>query len=160
MVDLDRKTCSYGKYDLLKISCRHAIKAGLTAGRAPSSLTDDMYTASTWRTSYQESINPIGVPEDSWVVPDDVGNANMLPPKSRRGVGRIKKRRYETVEDTLRSSQGAQEKRGTEEVKYVIIGRAEQGSEVPQRRHEVAPKHLSERPSWSDPVKSLAILTP
>ena len=29
----------------------------------------------------------------------------------------------------------------------VIIGRAEQGSEVPQRRHEVAPKHLSERPS-------------
>ena len=38
----------------------------------------------------------------------------------------------------------------SKEVKYVIIGRAEQGSEVPQRRHEVAPKHLSERPSWSD----------
>ena len=46
------------------------------------------------------------------------------------------------------------------EVKYVIFGRAKQGSEVPQRRHEVAPKHLSERLSWSDPVKSLAILTP
>ena len=46
------------------------------------------------------------------------------------------------------------------DVKQVIIGRAEHGSEVPQRRHEVAPKHLSERPSWSDPVKSLAILTP
>ncbi|KAF2533936.1 hypothetical protein F2Q70_00032906 [Brassica cretica] len=42
----------------------------------------------------------------------------------------------------------------------VIIGRAEDGSEVPQRRHEVAPKHLSERPSWSDPVKSLAIFIP
>ncbi|KAF3575410.1 hypothetical protein F2Q69_00060976 [Brassica cretica] len=48
----------------------------------------------------------------------------------------------------------------SKEVKYVIIGRTEQRSEVPQRRHEVAPKHLSERPSWSDPVKSLAILTP
>ena len=48
----------------------------------------------------------------------------------------------------------------SKEVKYVIIGRAEQGSEVPQRRHEVAPKHLSERPSWSDPVKSLAIFIP
>ncbi|KAF3527178.1 hypothetical protein F2Q69_00049335 [Brassica cretica] len=42
----------------------------------------------------------------------------------------------------------------------VIIGRAEDVSEVPQRRHEVAPKHLSERPSWSDPVKSLAIFIP
>ena len=42
----------------------------------------------------------------------------------------------------------------------MIIGRAEEGSEVPQRRHEVAPKHLSERPSWSDPVKSLAIFIP
>ena len=42
----------------------------------------------------------------------------------------------------------------------MIIGRAEDGSEVPQRRHEVAPKHLSERPSWSDPVKSLAIFIP
>ncbi|KAL0683041.1 hypothetical protein Bca4012_049889 [Brassica carinata] len=48
----------------------------------------------------------------------------------------------------------------SKEVKYVIIGRAEQGSEVLQRRHEVAPKHLSERPSWSDPVKSLAIFIP
>ncbi|KAF2611191.1 hypothetical protein F2Q70_00012255 [Brassica cretica] len=72
LVDLDRRTCSCGKYDLLKIPCRHAIKAGLTVGRAPSSLTDNMYSTSTWRTAYKETINPIGVPEDSWVVPDDV----------------------------------------------------------------------------------------
>ncbi|KAL0804108.1 hypothetical protein Bca101_096598 [Brassica carinata] len=59
LVDLDRRTCSCGKYDLLKIPCRHAIKAGLTVGRAPSSLTDEMYTTSTWRTAYEETINPI-----------------------------------------------------------------------------------------------------
>nr|VDD07786.1 unnamed protein product [Brassica oleracea] len=90
-----------------------------------------MYTASTWRTAYQESINPIGVPEDSWVVSDDVGNANMLPPKSRRGVRRRRKRRYETVEDTLRSSQGAQEKRGTcavDVTKRIITGLHQQVS--------------------------------
>ncbi|XP_013700327.1 uncharacterized protein LOC106404128 [Brassica napus] len=79
-----------GKYltdaDVTKWACyqfpgfRHAIKTGLTVGRAPSSLTDDMYTTSTWRTAYQETINPIGVPEDSWVVPDDVRNANVVPP--------------------------------------------------------------------------------
>nr|VDC97764.1 unnamed protein product [Brassica oleracea] len=111
LVDLDRRTCSCGKYDLLKIPCRHAIKAGLTIGRASSSLTDDMYTTSTWTTAYQETINPIGVPEDSWVVPDDVRNANVEPPESRRGAGRRRKRRYKTVEDKLRSSQGAQEKK-------------------------------------------------
>ncbi|KAF2606764.1 hypothetical protein F2Q68_00044449 [Brassica cretica] len=71
------------KIHLLKIPCRHAIKAGLTVGRAPSSLTDDMYMTSTWRTAYQETINPIGVPEDSWVVPDTVRNADVLAPESR-----------------------------------------------------------------------------
>ncbi|KAF2589665.1 hypothetical protein F2Q70_00038672 [Brassica cretica] len=111
LVDLDRRTCSCGKYDLLKIPCRHAIKAGLTVGRAPSSLTDDMYTTSTWRTTYQETINPIGVLEDSGVVPDDVRNANVVPPESRRGAGRRRKRIYEMVEDKLRSSQRAQEKK-------------------------------------------------
>ncbi|XP_056848936.1 uncharacterized protein LOC130499057 [Raphanus sativus] len=111
LVDLDRRTCSCGKYDLIKLPCRHAIKAGLTVGRTPSSLTDDMYTTSTWRTAYQETINPIGVPEDSWVVPDDVQNAAVLPPESRRGAGRRRKRRYETVEDKLRSSQATQGKK-------------------------------------------------
>ncbi|XP_056842887.1 uncharacterized protein LOC130495502 [Raphanus sativus] len=111
LVDLDRRTCSCGKYDLLKIPCRHAIKAGLTVGRSPSSLTDDMYTTSTWRTAYQETINPIGVPEDSWVVPNEVEIASVLPPESRRGAGRRRKRRYETVEDKLRSSQRGQEKK-------------------------------------------------
>ncbi|KAF3551271.1 hypothetical protein DY000_02008228 [Brassica cretica] len=75
-----------------------------------------MYTTSTWRTAYQETINPIGVPEDSWVVPDDVRNANVVPPALRRGAGRRRKRRYETVEDKLRSSQGAQEKKRADAV--------------------------------------------
>ena len=70
-----------------------------------------MYTTSTWRTAYQETINPIGVPEDSWVVPDTVRNADVLAPESRRVAGRRRKCRYETVEDKLRSSQGAQEKK-------------------------------------------------
>ncbi|KAF3588102.1 hypothetical protein F2Q69_00027340 [Brassica cretica] len=39
----------------------------------------------------------------------------------------------------------------------VIIGRAEHGSDITERRHEVAPNYLSERPRWSDPEKSLAI---
>ncbi|KAF2599689.1 hypothetical protein F2Q68_00010032 [Brassica cretica] len=41
--------------------------------------------------------------------------------------------------------------------RQVIIGRAEHGSDITERRHEVAPNYLSKRPRWSDPEKSLAI---
>ncbi|KAF2544011.1 hypothetical protein F2Q68_00032444 [Brassica cretica] len=62
-VDLNKRTCSSGKYDLLKIPCRHAIKAGFFV---------------------------------------------VLPPETRKSLGRNRKRRYETVEDKIRSSQGSQ----------------------------------------------------
>ncbi|XP_056853952.1 uncharacterized protein LOC130503293 [Raphanus sativus] len=43
-VDLDNRTCSCGKFNLLKIPCRHAIKAGYSVGREAHTLTDFMYT--------------------------------------------------------------------------------------------------------------------
>ncbi|XP_013589150.1 PREDICTED: uncharacterized protein LOC106297461 [Brassica oleracea var. oleracea] len=69
MVDLVRRTCSCGKFDLLKIPCRHAIKAGFSVGKQVHSLTDEKYTTSSWISVYEESINPISVPEDAWIVP-------------------------------------------------------------------------------------------
>uniref|UniRef100_A0A0D3D6X5 SWIM-type domain-containing protein n=1 Tax=Brassica oleracea var. oleracea TaxID=109376 RepID=A0A0D3D6X5_BRAOL len=81
-VDLEKRTCSCGKYDLLKIPCRHAIKAA-------------------WREAYQESINPISVPEDGWSVPQVVENSEVLPPEKRRSLGRNRKHIYETVEDKI-----------------------------------------------------------
>ena len=97
-----------GKYDLLKIPCRHAIKAGFFVGREPYTLTDFLYTTGAWREAYQESINPISVPEDGWSVPQVVENSEVLPPETRRSLGRNRKRRYETVEDKIRSAQGSQ----------------------------------------------------
>ncbi|XP_048608057.1 uncharacterized protein LOC125584146 [Brassica napus] len=107
-VDLDKRTCSCGKYDLSKIPCRHAIKAGFFVGREPYTLTDFLYTTRAWREAYHESINPISVPEDGWSVPQVVENSEVLPPETRRSLGRNRKRRYETVEDKIRSSQGSQ----------------------------------------------------
>ena len=103
MVDLVRRTCSCGNFDLLKIPCRHAIKAGFSVGRQVHSLTDEKYTTSSWISVYEGSINPISVPEDAWIVPEHVEKAKVLPPESRRAAGRRKKRRYETVEDKIRS---------------------------------------------------------
>ena len=110
LVDLDRRTCSCGKYNLMKIPCRHAIKAGFHVGRQPHTLTDLFYTTEAWREAYHESINPIAVPEDAWSMPEDVVVDNVLPPESRKSVGRNRKRRYETVEDKLRSSQTSQKR--------------------------------------------------
>ncbi|KAL0740927.1 hypothetical protein Bca4012_082440 [Brassica carinata] len=107
-VDLDKRTCSCWKFDLLKIPCRHAIKAGFFVGREAHTLTDFMYTTGAWREAYQESINPIAVPEDVWSVPEDVENAEVIQPETKRSLGRKRKRRYETVEDKIRSSQGSQ----------------------------------------------------
>ncbi|XP_018474808.2 uncharacterized protein LOC108846094 [Raphanus sativus] len=108
MVDLVRRTCSCGKFDLMKIPCRHAIKAAFSVGIRAHTLTDDMYTTASWRSIYAESINPISVPEDAWIAPPHVQQAEVLPPETRRAAGRRKKRRYETVEDKIRSSQGTQ----------------------------------------------------
>ncbi|XP_048599674.1 uncharacterized protein LOC125579845 [Brassica napus] len=87
---------------------RHAIKAAFSVGIQAHTLTDDMYTTASWRSIYEESINPIGVSEDAWIVPSHVQQAKVFPPETRRAAGRRKKRRYETVEDKIRSSQGTQ----------------------------------------------------
>ena len=69
--------------------------------------TDGVYTTATWRTAYAESINPIAVPEVDWNVPAEVKLAKVLPPEARKSSARPVKRRYETVEDKIRSSQGS-----------------------------------------------------
>lgn len=77
------------------------------AGREVHSFTDDVYTTATWRKAYEESINPIAVPESDWNVPAKVKSTKVLPPDSRKSAGRPVKRRYETVEDKIKASQGS-----------------------------------------------------
>ncbi|KAL0666076.1 hypothetical protein Bca4012_028780 [Brassica carinata] len=72
---------------------------------------DGVYSFAAWRAAYAESINPIPVPEAEWNVPDEVKLAKILPPESRKSAGRPVKRRYETVEDKIRSSQGSTKKK-------------------------------------------------
>ena len=69
--------------------------------------TDGLYTTAAWRTAYAESINPIAVPECELNVPAEVKLAKVLPPETRKSAGRPIKRRYESVEDKIKSSQGS-----------------------------------------------------
>uniref|UniRef100_A0A0D3A6B7 Uncharacterized protein n=1 Tax=Brassica oleracea var. oleracea TaxID=109376 RepID=A0A0D3A6B7_BRAOL len=117
------KVCFWGaRVECLKGSTYFIIKKYVGVHScAPSSKTSAGKTASAktigglimhkyeaWREAYQESINPIAVPEDDWSVPQVVENSEVLPPETRRSLGRNRKRRYETVEDKIRSSQRSQ----------------------------------------------------
>ncbi|XP_013689726.1 uncharacterized protein LOC106393588 [Brassica napus] len=106
-VDLERRTCTCGKYDIGKIPCRHAIPAIYSRGMEVHRFTDALYSTAAWRTAYAECINPIAVLESEWNVPAEVKLAKVLPPKTRKSSGRPIKRRYESVEDKIKSSQGS-----------------------------------------------------
>ncbi|XP_013589233.1 PREDICTED: uncharacterized protein LOC106297567 [Brassica oleracea var. oleracea] len=106
-VDLERRTCTCGKYDIGKIPCRHAIPAIYSRGMEVHRFTDALYSTAAWRTAYAECINPIAVLESEWNVPAEVKLAKVLPPKTRKSAGRPVKRRYESVEDKIASSQGS-----------------------------------------------------
>ncbi|KAL1192056.1 hypothetical protein V5N11_029955 [Cardamine amara subsp. amara] len=108
IVDLERRTCSCGKFRIGKIPCRHAIKGSFDTCKDLYRYADDVYTTTAWRSLYEESINPIGVPEEEWRVPEHVKAAKVIAPHTKRQPGRPKKRRHETVEDKIRSSQGSQ----------------------------------------------------
>ncbi|XP_048615721.1 uncharacterized protein LOC106413532 [Brassica napus] len=106
-VDLERRTCTCGKYNIGKIPCRHVIPAIYSRGIEVHRFTDGLYTTAAWRTAYAESINPIAVPECEWNVSAEVKLAKVLPPETRKSAGRPIKRRYESVEDKIKSSQGS-----------------------------------------------------
>ncbi|XP_048604848.1 uncharacterized protein LOC106393851 [Brassica napus] len=106
-VGLERRTCTCGKYNIGKILCRHAIPAIYSRGMEVHRFTDGLYTTAAWRTAYVESINPVAVPECEWNVPAEVKLAKVLPPETRKSAGRPIKRRYESVEDKIKSSQGS-----------------------------------------------------
>ncbi|XP_010456890.1 PREDICTED: uncharacterized protein LOC104738409 [Camelina sativa] len=104
VVDLERRTCSCGKFQMGKIPCRHAIKGAFDICTDLYRYADDMYSPTSWREYYEETVNPIGIPENEWGVPDHIEAAKVLPPETRRHPGRQRKRRHETVEDKIRAS--------------------------------------------------------
>ncbi|XP_022546278.2 uncharacterized protein LOC111199927 [Brassica napus] len=101
-VDLEKRTCTCGKYDIGKIPCQHVISAIYSRGIEVHRFTDSLYTTTAWRTAYAECINLIAVVEYEWNVPADVKLAKVLPHKTRKSVGRPIKRSYESVEDKIK----------------------------------------------------------
>ncbi|XP_033131822.1 uncharacterized protein LOC117126812 [Brassica rapa] len=87
-VDLERRTCTCGKYNIGKIPCRHAIPAIYSRGMEVHRFTDGLYTTAAWRIAYANSINPMAVLECEWNVPAEDKLAKVLPPETRKSAGR------------------------------------------------------------------------
>ncbi|KAG7530355.1 MULE transposase domain [Arabidopsis suecica] len=108
VVDLEKRSCSCEKFDIGKLPCRYAIKGAYDIGKCIYPFADGVYTTATWRSLYEETINPIGIPEKEWCVPEYVESVVVLPPETKRQSGRRKKGRYESAEDKIKASQQSQ----------------------------------------------------
>ena len=108
VVDLVKRSCSCEKFDIGKLPCRYAIKGAYDIGKCIYPFADGVYTTATWRSLYEETINPIGIPKKECRVPEYVESVVVLPPETKRQSGRRKKGRYESAEDKIKASQQSQ----------------------------------------------------
>ncbi|XP_010456635.1 PREDICTED: uncharacterized protein LOC104738100 [Camelina sativa] len=82
------------KYDRLKIPCRHSLLAADTQGIPYGTLVGDCYKTETWRGTYEGIINP---EVSDAVIPVEIKNRVLYPPKARRPAGRPKESRIPSV---------------------------------------------------------------
>ncbi|PON68128.1 Zinc finger, PMZ-type [Parasponia andersonii] len=63
-VNLQKKTCSYRRFDLTGLPCTHALAATLNRHINPYSLCSWYYTVDAWLCSYAETIYSVGNEEE------------------------------------------------------------------------------------------------
>ncbi|VYS47780.1 unnamed protein product [Arabidopsis thaliana] len=92
IVDLQRKNCTCKVFDTLGIPCSHALAAARSNGTPIQDLVDDYYKINAWRSAYSAVVMPVPNAADE-EVPEEVVNAERLPPQANTGPGRPRKRR-------------------------------------------------------------------
>lgn len=92
VVDLERKSCTCRKWEILGIPCCHAIAAMKMRNYDPYEFCEHWYFASTYRTTYSEVIHAT---RDSkqW---EHTAELRVIPPMSSKQPGRPKKNRIRT----------------------------------------------------------------
>ncbi|KAK1422120.1 hypothetical protein QVD17_25014 [Tagetes erecta] len=104
VVDVQTKTCSCRKWELIGIPCKHAVAVNWNMGSNAmnvgllESWVSDVYRLSTWQEVYKHTIVPIcGV--ELW-TPSNCPTT-LLPPKHHIQVGRPKKKRRKTQDEMM-----------------------------------------------------------
>ncbi|KAK2661814.1 hypothetical protein Ddye_000388 [Dipteronia dyeriana] len=92
LVDIEHRTCTCRNWDLDQLPCDHIIAVARFTKTNFNSLCHEYYSTSWMQTAYPPTINPVPHPF-FWEEPDEVSSVNVLPPNSKRQVGRQKERR-------------------------------------------------------------------
>lgn len=99
IVDIGKRTCTCGFWELVGIPCRHAVAAMGKRSRKPEDYVDDCYSKETYEICYSFNVSAING-QDMW---PNVEVEDMLPPTYKKGPGRPKKlRRREPDEPDAR----------------------------------------------------------
>jgi hypothetical protein len=91
-VDLSKRSCTCGFWDLVGIPCRHAITAMGKRNQNPVDFVSGWYSRETYGRCYNFNVSAING-QDMWPDRPEIEYEDMLPPLYKRAPGRPKKLR-------------------------------------------------------------------
>lgn len=96
IVDLNEMSCTCCEFQVDGMPCPHAIAAIRLRRNSPYHYCCSYYTTKAVQLAYAEPIEAVGSGKD-WIIPDEVKNIKVLPPKTKRSIGRPRKTRILSV---------------------------------------------------------------
>ncbi|XP_022883345.1 uncharacterized protein LOC111400140 [Olea europaea var. sylvestris] len=101
VVDIEGHTCTYKMLQVDQLPCPHALAVIASVKMDPYEFCSYYYTREAYKNTYNETIFPLGNPNE-WIVPKDFENIVVLPPNQKRSCGRSTKKRFRyAVEDNI-----------------------------------------------------------
>ncbi|PHU19711.1 hypothetical protein BC332_10862 [Capsicum chinense] len=108
-VNLLERSCSYQKFNLVKIPCEHAMAAlrakyddGKDYGNSIYDYSLPIYKDESYLLAYSKAINVVP-PEAEWTVPWELVDTKISPPPYDPKLGRKKVKRTKGIGDTFKS---------------------------------------------------------
>ncbi|KAM3308621.1 hypothetical protein P3S67_010365 [Capsicum chacoense] len=108
-VNLLERSCSCRKFDLVKMSCKHAMAAlqakygdGEDYGNSIYDYSSPIYKAESYLLPYSEAINVV-LPEAEWTVPQELVDTKIFPPSYDPKLRRKKVKRTTGIDETFKS---------------------------------------------------------
>ncbi|XP_019234447.1 PREDICTED: uncharacterized protein LOC109214928 isoform X2 [Nicotiana attenuata] len=98
IVCLEEGTCSCGKFQMDELPCPHAWAVLKNQQLKPGQYCSFYYKKDKLLSTYEFPVNPM--PDESlWVIPTEVMEDVVLPPKGRRNAGRPRKERLKPASE-------------------------------------------------------------
>ncbi|KAH0720136.1 hypothetical protein KY284_005166 [Solanum tuberosum] len=106
-VDLLKKSCSCKEYELIKISCAHAMtvlqsKHDNEYCMSIYEYSSPLYKIEAYLLAYMHFINVVPL-ESEWCVPEELLNVKILPPLIDTKLGRKRRKRYKGISENFKS---------------------------------------------------------